>query len=62
MGQFLISTYTTERYHSIDDLKFNASVGLDSYVINRYDHAYNGIGFYSVWKDPFIRFFMFFFK
>jgi len=48
----------TMRYHSSFDLDFDASVGLDSYVLNRYDYSYNGVGA-GVWHDPFIRFFMF---
>lgn len=48
----------TMRYHSPYDLKFDAHVGLDSYVINRYDYSYNGVGA-SVWHDPFLRFFLF---
>ena len=48
----------TDRYHSEADLQFDAFVGLNSYVINRYDYSYNGIGS-GIWHDPFIRFFMF---
>lgn len=48
----------TDRYHSEADLQFDAFVGLNSYVINRYDYSYSGIGS-GIWHDPFIRFFMF---
>ena len=51
----------TTRYHSTADLQFDSYIGLDSYVINRYDFSYHGAGS-GLWYDPFIRFFMFPFR
>ena len=52
-----------ERYHSTDDLTHHFSIGMDSYVINRYDYSFSpaGNGFVAG-NDVFLRYFLFMFN
>lgn len=50
----------TTRYHSQTDLYYHKIMGLDSYVINRYDYSFSLAGNDPTCdKDVFLRFFLF---
>jgi hypothetical protein len=48
------------RYHSPDDQISHQNMGIDSYVINRYDYSFSPMGNgFTIGNDAFLRYFLF---